>query len=63
MTTHFENLEYLKCNTSRLDLLRFQLKRLDGELIRFETNEKNHDEFSHTKPEIKKHALYLGTTE
>ena len=40
VTTHFENLEYLKCNTSRLDLLRFQLKRLDGELIRFETNEK-----------------------
>ena len=37
---HFENLEYLKCNTTRLDLLHFQLKRLDGELINFETNEK-----------------------
>ena len=24
-----------------MDLLRFQLKRLDGELINFETNEKN----------------------
>ncbi len=40
VTTHFENLEYIKCNTSRLDLLHFQLKRLDGELINFETNEK-----------------------
>ena len=40
VTEHFENLQYLKCNTSRMDLLRFQLKRLDGELINFETNEK-----------------------
>ena len=40
VTKHFENLEYIKCNTSRLDLLHFQLKRLDGELISFETNEK-----------------------
>ena len=38
--THFENLEYIKCNTTRLDLLHFQLKRLDRELINFETNEK-----------------------
>ena len=30
VTTHFENLEYIKCNTTRLDLLHFQLKRLDG---------------------------------
>ncbi len=40
VTTHFDNLEYVKCNTSRLDLLHFQLKRLDGESISFETNEK-----------------------
>ena len=40
VTEHFENLEYLMCNTTRLDLLHFQLKRLDGELINFETNEK-----------------------
>ena len=40
MTTHFENLEYIKCNTTLLDLLHFQLKILDGELINFEKNEK-----------------------
>ena len=40
VTEHFEDLEYLMCNTTRLDLLHFQLKRLDGELINFETNEK-----------------------
>ena len=40
VTEHFENFEYLMCNTTRLDLLHFQLKRLDGELINFETNEK-----------------------
>ena len=36
----FNNLEFIKCNTSRLDILRFQLKRLDGEFIDFVDNKK-----------------------
>ena len=36
----FNNLEFIKCNTSRLDILRFQLKRLDGEFIDFADNKK-----------------------
>ena len=32
---HFENLEFIKCNTTRLSILHFQFRRLDGELIDF----------------------------
>ena len=39
-TIHFENVEFYKCNTTRLDMLHFQLKRLDGHIINFETHEK-----------------------
>ena len=37
-TIHFENVEFYKCNTTRLDMLHFQLKRLDGDFINFTSN-------------------------
>lgn len=40
ITIHFKNLDYKICNTSRLEKLRFELRRLDGEPIQFETNQK-----------------------
>ena len=40
ISIHFEHLEFLNCNTSRLDILHFQLKRLDGSYVDFVNNEK-----------------------
>ena len=40
ISVHFENLEFQKCNTSRLDILHFQLKRLDGRYVDFANNKK-----------------------
>ena len=40
ISVHFENLEFQKCNTSRLDILHFQLKRLDGRYVDFVNNKK-----------------------
>ena len=40
VSVSFNNLEFIKCNTSRLDILRFELKRLDGEFIDFADNKK-----------------------
>ena len=40
VSINFENLEFIKCNTTRLDFLQFHLKRLDGEFIDFDSNEK-----------------------
>ena len=40
VSMHFENLEFFRCNTTRLDKLTFQLKRIDGEFIEFNDNGK-----------------------
>ena len=40
ISIHFEHLEFLNCNTSRLDILHFQLKRLDGSYVDFVNNKK-----------------------
>lgn len=40
VSINFENYEFLKCNTTRLDAMHFHLKRLDGEFIEFDTNKK-----------------------
>ena len=37
---HFDNLEYVKCNMEHLDRLKFELRRLDGDLIEFSNNRK-----------------------
>ena len=35
ISTHFDNLEFHKINTSRLDLLQFQFKRINGDFANF----------------------------
>ena len=37
---HFKNLEYIKCNVEYLDNMKFEFRRLDGELIEFSNNRK-----------------------
>ena len=36
ISVHFDNLEFHKINTSRLDLLHFQFKRINGDFVNFE---------------------------
>ena len=36
ISVHFDNLEFHKINTSRLDLLQFQFKRINGDFVNFE---------------------------
>ena len=38
-STHFEHLEFIKCNVDYLDNMKIELRRLDGDLIEFD-NEK-----------------------
>ena len=38
-SVHFDNLEFHKINTSRLDLLHFQFKRINGDFVKFEESD------------------------